>query len=389
MSFWRSNLQTSFVVKQITAEQHKDFIASQASRDDISFLQLPQWGLVKAGWDHESVGFYHSTDSNALIGAGLVLYNYIPKTKKCLAYLPEGPILDWHSSEAAQALTALISYTKSKGAFALRIGPTLVHKRWFANTIKDAIAAKDAKLLSQVPADEVCPEANRLAIQLAANGWIAPKDSGEHFQAGQPRFNFMLPVEGKTPDTILKGMNQLWRRNIKRATKFGVEVCQGDRGDLAAFHQVYLETASRDGFSPRPLSYFENMWDSLNDGETSHMRVYLARYEGQVVAATTWVQVNRHCWYSYGASTTTHREVRGSNAIQWQMIQDAIAAKANVYDLRGIVESISEDNPEIGLIQFKVGTGGQATAYLGEWDYPINPLIYRAFQFYLNRRNRK
>ena len=88
----------------------------------------------------------------------------------------------------------------------------------------------------------------------------------------------------------------------------------------------------------------------------------------------------------YSSSTTAKREVRGSNAIQWQMIRDANAAGCAIYDMRGIVEGVGADHPEIGLIQFKVGTGGEAVAYLGEWDYPINRPIHWAFNQYLKRR---
>ena len=72
------------------------------------------------------------------------------------------------------------------------------------------------------------------------------------------------------------------------------------------------------------------------------------------------VRVNRHAWYSYGASTTHKRDVRGSNAIQWQMMRDALAAGATVYDMRGITDTVESDDPHAGLLQFKVGTGGQA-----------------------------
>jgi lipid II:glycine glycyltransferase (peptidoglycan interpeptide bridge formation enzyme) len=91
-------------------------------------------------------------------------------------------------------------------------------------------------------------------------------------------------------------------------------------------------------------------------------------------------------WYSYGASSTAKREVRGSNAVQWQMIGDAIAAGADVYDLRGITDTLDPADPHIGLIQFKAGTGGQAVEYAGEWVFPLNRPLYKAFQLYLARR---
>ncbi|MET0820009.1 MAG: peptidoglycan bridge formation glycyltransferase FemA/FemB family protein, partial [Aeromicrobium sp.] len=168
--------------------------------------------------------------------------------------------------------------------------------------------------------------------------------------------------------------------------KAGVEVTPGTRDDLPEFHRVYAETAERDHFTPRPLSYFERMWDALSAEEPDRLVLFLARHEGDLVAATTMVRVGEHAWYSYGASTTEKRDVRGSNAIQWQMIRDALAAGATTYDMRGITETLDPDDSHVGLIQFKVGTGGEAVEYLGEWDLPLNRALHAGFTTYMRRR---
>ncbi len=190
---------------------------------------------------------------------------------------------------------------------------------------------------------------------------------------------------------MLAGMNQQWRRNIKKAAKAGVEVSTGSTtgsggDDLEAFHRLYVETAERDHFTPRPLSYFRTMVDALSAEDPDRIRVYTARHEGDLVASTIWIRVGTHTWYSYGASTTRKREVRGSNAIQWQMMRDSLAVGADVYDLRGITDTLDSDDPHLGLIQFKVGTGGEAVEYAGEWDLPLNRLVYKAFDVYMRRR---
>ena len=128
------------------------------------------------------------------------------------------------------------------------------------------------------------------------------------------------------------------------------------------------------------------MFIALLAEDPDRIRLYLAHHEGDLVAATTWVRVGQHAWYSYGASSTAKREVRGSNAIQWRMITDSLDAGASVYDLRGITEGLESDDPHLGLIQFKVGTGGQAVEYLGEWDLALNPLLYKAFDLYMKHR---
>jgi lipid II:glycine glycyltransferase (peptidoglycan interpeptide bridge formation enzyme) len=163
-------------------------------------------------------------------------------------------------------------------------------------------------------------------------------------------------------------------------------VRRGTADQLPDFHKLYVETAERDHFRPRPLSYFQTMFNALLAEDPDRIRLYLADHEDDLVAATTWVRVGQHTWYSYGASSTAKREVRGSNAIQWQMILDAMEAGATIYDLRGITEGLEADDPHLGLIQFKVGTGGEAVEYLGEWDLPLNPLLYKAFDLYMKRR---
>ena len=78
--------------------------------------------------------------------------------------------------------------------------------------------------------------------------------------------------------------------------------------------------------------------------------------------------------------------MRGSNAVQWQMMRDARAAGCAVYDLRGITDTLDETDQHVGLIRFKVGTGGEAVEYAGEWDLPLSGLLYKAFDLYLRRR---
>jgi lipid II:glycine glycyltransferase (peptidoglycan interpeptide bridge formation enzyme) len=265
------------------------------------------------------------------------------------------------------------------------MGPPLAVRRWSGGTVKAAIAGGAAKRLADVEPDAVDETAIRALDRLRRLGWRAPAEEGG-FSAGQPQFVFQVPLAGRDEDELLKGFNQLWRRNVKKAAKAGVEVSTGTEADLADFHTLYVETAERDHFRPRPLAYFQTMWRAMHAEDPDRLRLYLARHEGDLVAATTMVRVGEHAWYSYGASSTAKRDVRGSNAVQWQMLRDAKAAGATVYDLRGITDTLDEGDPHFGLIQFKLGTGGEAVELAGEWDLAINKLMFTAFDLYLKRR---
>jgi vancomycin resistance protein VanK len=363
-------------VAPISSDEHLAFVAAQRS---VSFLQTPAWGRVKTEWRSESVGWY---DGARLVGAGLVLHRPVPRLERhTLAYLPEGPSIDW-TDDLGRWLNPLAAYLKAHGAFAIRLVPPVRTHSWSADQVKGGIADPGISRLTEI-AGSVDPVGARVASQLSAGGWL-PQNPEDGFGAGQPQFKYEVPLAGRSEDDVLKGMNQLWRRNIKKAAKAGVDVTVGD--DLKAFHDLYVHTASRDHFMPRPLQYFETMFAAMSAEDPARIKLYLAHHEGDLVAATILVRVGAYAWYSYGASATEKRDVRGSNACQWAMIRDSLAAGCDVYDLRGITPTLSADDPHVGLIQFKVGTGGQAVRYVGEWDLPLRPVMYRAFDLYMKRR---
>jgi len=387
--------RVNLTVRPITPDEH---LAHIATRPSVSFLQTPAWAKVKTEWRAESLGWFRD---GQIVGAALVLHRPVPRLKRVtLAYLPEGPSLDWAeaSGELSAWLDPLTAYLKKNGAFGVRIGPPVATASWDTAQVKEGIADDGVRRLTDLAPARREPTGARVVSQLRTAGWTlqSPEDG---FGAGQPQYTFEVPLvhpDGtpRTEDEVLKGMNQLWRRNIKKATKEGVEVTVVDgtadeaarEQALADFHALYVHTAERDHFTPRPASYFRTMAAAMQGEAPERFKLFLARHEGDLVAATILVRVGQHAWYSYGASSTAKREVRGSNALQWAMIQDALAAGATVYDLRGITPTLDSGDSHVGLIQFKVGTGGRAVEYAGEWDLPLNRLLYKAFDLYMKRR---
>ena len=379
----------TITVRTISADQHARWLRSRPS---VSFLQLPSWADVKVGWRGESVGWF---DGDRQVGAALILHRPVPKVRRrSLAYIPEGPVVDWSSDRSIdQWLGPLLEHCKAVGAFQVKMGPPVASRRWDAETVKKALADAEsgawnaARDLGQVTADWHSTTAGLVTDALRAGGWQQEASAGAGFGDVQPRFVYCIPLEDRSLDDVFAGFNQQWRRNIRKAEKSGVQIRLGTREDLAAFHQVYVETAERDRFTPRGQVYFERMWDALNnsDDEYHEMTLHLAEYDDHLAAATIMIRVGDRAWYSYGASTTADRDVRPSNALQWHMITRAHEAGCRVYDLRGISATLDPANHLIGLVRFKVGSGGYAQEYVGEWDYALRPMWARAFAAYQKR----
>ncbi|WP_105971627.1 lipid II:glycine glycyltransferase FemX [Streptomyces geranii] len=383
-------------LRTITAETYRAFLASPAgSALGAGFLQCPSWADVKEGWRSQLLGWGPDPEAGRLTGVALVLLRQFPGTRKYFAYLPEGPVADWADPDLDRWLGPLLDHLRRTGAFAVRIGPSPAYRRWDAALLKPL--AGPGRRLGDVLASEVDPLGTAVAERLRARGWR--RCGGDGTGAGgtggdadaQPRHVFQVPLAGRTTEDLWSGLNQEWRRNVRRAQKEGVEVVVGSAAELTEFHRLLGITERRDGFRlGRSLAYYERQYAALNAEEPGRMKLYLARHRGEILAAHTMITVGRRAWYQTGASADHRREVRPSNALQWRMLLDAHALGADVYDMRGVPSTLDPDVRTYGLLRWKLGTGGQVVETLGEWERPLagsaNHTLHRAFQAYLNRR---
>ena len=370
-------------VRALGIAEYRSFLAR---RGDASFLQYPAWADVKDQWFAERVGW--SLDNDELAGVAQVLYRQFPGTRKYFAYLPEGPVADWADPGIDRWLGPLLRHLRRAGAFAVRIGPGPAYRRWDAARLKAATGA--GRRIGDVLATEVDPLGSAVAERLRARGW--KRCGGDDGDAdAQPRYVFRLPLGGRTTDELWRGLNQEWRRNVRTARKAGVRVLAGGPEDLPEFYRLLGITEERDGFRlGRSLAYYRRQYEALNAEQPGRMRLYLAVHQGELLAAHTMITAGKRVWYQTGASADHRREVRPSNALQWQMIQDAHALGAEVYDMRGVPSTLDPRDRPFGLLRWKLGTGGQVVETLGEWETSMggtaNNTLYRAFQAYLARR---
>ncbi|MDX5450596.1 MAG: aminoacyltransferase, partial [Actinomycetes bacterium] len=132
-------------VRTITPEQHLDFIRRQRS---ASFLQTPAWAKVKSEWRAESLGWFDGGEEP--VGAALVLYRQLPKVRRYLAYIPEGPLIDWASGELGDWLAPMTKHLADEGAFGVRMGPPVVTRTWDAAAVKKGVAEEGIKRLTEI-----------------------------------------------------------------------------------------------------------------------------------------------------------------------------------------------------------------------------------------------
>lgn len=197
---------------------------------------------------------------------------------------------------------------------------------------------------------------------------------------------WFLDLKGKTEEGILKGMRKTTRNLIRRAQKDGVEVFASDDPirDLPAFLELHNETRKRHHFTPYTTNFFR--------AEISHFApkkqctLYLARYQGRILAASIHMHVGKETSYHHGASSFEYSKIPASYLLQWKAIQDALARGDHVYNFWGIAPPNIKKHPFTGVTTFKTGFGGELLELTPCIDIPLSKRYYLTRIFETLRR---
>ncbi len=373
--------RSTLSVRGIPTADHLAYLRRPDAPAGASFMQCPSWSGMRPGWRAESIGWFAGSE---LVGVGLVSYRDVP-LMGALAYLAEGPVVDWAALGTEAITSALLEFLRHGRVFTMRMTPAVVLRRWGVGTLRAAVRSGGGGRLRDLPPDVVDASARRLVDDLRGSGWTQYEAPAAGFGGRMhPRYRSHVPLASDADPR--ERLDSSWRRNLRRADASGVTVRTGGIDDLPAFHRVYVETAHRDGFPPLPVDYFERMMRDLAAEQPDRVALYLAERDGQVHAGALATRVGTEVSYVYGASSGAGQSWRPSNAMQWRMLSDAHEGGATVYDLRGISDTLDPDDPLFGLLRFKLGLGGEAVELAGEWDYALRPLRHRAVDAYLARR---
>lgn len=359
-------------VRALTLQEHVDLLALHPR---ASHLQHPAWAGTRPGWGCVSVGLVAEGE---LVGAAAVWRRALPAGVGHLAYVPEGPVLDWSRWPPATWLEELCRNEREAGAFRIVLSPPLWEAQWSGERVRAAFAEGTCGALADLPPDAGDPLSAAAQEQLAALGCRpAPLVGGF---TGWSRHGFVVPLGGIADEQqLMAGLSSRWRRQLRQSQRAGVEVVTGGPEDVAAFHELYVETAERQAFVPMPVEHFHRLL-AHPDQPGCRVRLHLARLDGQVLAAQVTVWTGSIVALDVRGSTARLREAQPTTALDCAVLCTALQEGADAYDLRGISDTLAVSDPKSGMLQFKAGTGGVAVRYAGEWEKVLRPSLDRSFR---------
>ena len=151
-------------------------------------------------------------------------------------------------------------------------------------------------------------------------------------------------------DEIFSNFRDSTKRNIKKATKEGVEVrINHSLESVKEFYRLNCMRRKQHGLPPQPLSFFERIYDHIISKNLG--LVVLASYEQKAIAGAVYFHFGNKAVYKYGASNLSYQDHRANNLVMWEAIK--------WYSQSGFKNlCFGRTEPEHkGLLQFKSGWG--------------------------------
>lgn len=196
-----------------------------------------------------------------------------------------------------------------------------------------------------------------------------------------PSHTIFLDIQ-KDEENLLRQMKSKTRYNIRLALRKGIKVHELDMGGLSLWYDLYKQTAIRNNIALHDPEYFSTVLKTKISESPSKATVHLllAEAEGYPLAAMFLAISGKRATYLYGASSSKHREMMGTYALQWNAIRKARKTGCKEYDLFGISETPAPSHPMYGLYRFKSGFGGHDYHRQGCWDYPFDTAQYEIYR---------
>ncbi|MFO3701824.1 lipid II:glycine glycyltransferase FemX [Staphylococcus felis] len=392
----------------ITDQEHDAFVKGHPNGD---LLQLTKWGETKklTGWYAKRIAV---GDKGEVKGVGQLLFKKVPRTPFTLCYVSRGFVVDYTDLKAVRLLLAeTIKIAKQEKAYTIKIDPDI-------EVDKGMTIVQDLKQLGF---------RHKGFKEGLAKDYI------------QPRMTMVTPID-KTDDEIMKSFENRNRSKVRLALKRGTVVERKSREDLKIFAQLMQETGERDGFLTRDVSYFETIYDALHpDGdaelflvkldpvpvlqsfkqerealikekeklsqkETTNKKIQnklkdvetkqskneeliekletlkVEHPEGIYLSGALLMFAGHKSYYLYGASSDHYRDFLPNHHMQFAMMQFARDKGAKTYDFGGTDNQPSKESSHYGLWAFKKAWGTHLSEKIGEFDYVLNPIVYKAVE---------
>ena len=360
-----------------TALDPDEFRAYAQTSPYKSFYQTPEIATLREanGW----VPYYFGVREHGQLKAAIMMVAKPAFLGKPVFYSPGGPLIDFEDTATLDYfIHHLRRYIKSHNGYVLHVEPyyELIQRDRDGEIVEGGFDHRFAM---------------KNLIHLGFRQL-------PHSDA--PQYEFVLDINGRTPDELLASFKRNTRNHIRKAEKQGVVIKELEKSELPRFKKITESTSARRHFTDKPLSYYEKMYDLFADrGEVKFIiaEVRPVAPDGTPDDSADTIDLSAAMFMTYGDeviylfSGSDERYMREYNAqylIQWHMIKYAAEHGFKHYNFYGINGLPDPSSPDYGIYDFKKGFGGHVVELLGAYELPTSPVFYHLHKFLKKIKNK-
>ena len=382
------------------------------------FLQSYNWGEF-ARLEKNLIPHYVGLEDNGkLVATAMILEKKLP-LNMCYFYIPRGFVLDYNNKELLATFTReLKKYAKSHNCVFIKIDPDLIYNEW----------DKDGNVI--VDNNKTIYESLRK---------LGYKHLGftKNFETMQPRYSFRIDFN-KDFAEIENNFSKTTKQRIKKASDLGVNVRVGDINDIKSFYDLMIITENRKDFITHNESYYRTLYEIFNkddlcnlfigsvnltdilkrltekktalilemdsfpstdlsksqktrkaevEKQLEHLNEEITRYKEYNKEYGDNINLSGHfiieyggmAWVLYAGNHNILTDTYTNYLTYKNHIKYYYDKGIKVYDQFGTIGDLRNDNPLIGLHEFKKKFGGNYVEFTGEYDLVLKKFFYFAF----------
>ena len=414
------------MIEKLTIEEFNEF---SSKHDQGTFFQSSYWGELKkhTGWTNHFVGIKNNGE---VLAASMLLGKKIPVFNKYIYYAPRGFLIDYTNMYLLEKFVKeIIKYTKKNKGIFVKINPFVEYRKRDSN------------------GDPISEETNQNIIDKLE--YLGFKHNGFTITYGtdlEPRWLSVLDLRNKTEEEILADLRQSTRRKVNNSYKHGLKLVEIGFDRIIDFKNLMEHTGERRGFVNRPLSYYEDMYNSFKTNEnikimlveldledylnnlknqkqelmlkTAELKVksldsnlkQIIEYEKEleslinrieigttlletrgkniVLAGGLFMTFGKQVISLFGASYKEYMTFNGQHFLNFKMIKYALNNGYEKYNLYGITGEFNEESEMFGLFDFKRGFNADVVELIGEFTLVTNKFFYKLYRIMLKTYNK-
>jgi hypothetical protein len=199
------------------------------------------------------------------------------------------------------------------------------------------------------------------------------KSSLYRVRSVQPYHTMFLRL-GCSEKALREGLHQSWRRQLRKAEKAGLQVCESNGDEsFRILAKLYLGTVQRKSFKGLDPQEFAKTQRMLSPAEK--MRIIVVYCDGEPVTAHLTSNLGEAAVFLLGGSSEKGLACRASYLAWWRAITVSNRLGMKSYDTGGID---FEKNPTVS--RFKAGLGSSEVHYVGAFEVCANRVIRKLWR---------